>query len=127
VELIIVLVIIVMLAAILIPFSMDKINEAKGNAEIAETRMIVVGLQTMMTAAYASGREDVLLDKTDMYNICLSETGEQELVDLLDMEAGVITQIKIDEQNEVNGFVYETEKGSQLVYDEGKYVIVDLY
>jgi type II secretory pathway pseudopilin PulG len=127
VELIIVLVIIVLLAAILIPFSMDKISEAKGNAEIAETRMIVLGLQTMMTESYASGRENVLLDKGDVYNIRLSETGKKELADLLAVEVGLITQIKIDEQNAVNGFVYETEKGSQIIYDEGKYVIVDLY
>jgi prepilin-type N-terminal cleavage/methylation domain-containing protein len=126
-ELLVVLVIIVLLAAILLPFAFDRIEEAKKNAEIADAHTIAVAMQSLMTLAYADGRNDELLDKTDIYNIRLTARGKEEINDLMNMEAGPVTHIKIDDNNTVNGFVYVTEKGSRIVYDEGKFTVVELY
>jgi prepilin-type N-terminal cleavage/methylation domain-containing protein len=127
IELIVVLVIIVALAAILLPFAFNRIDEAKTNAEIAETRTIAVAVQTMMTMTYERADDDGLLDRTDLYDVRLTSAGREKLNDLTGMDAGPLTHIKIDDRNAVNGFVYRTERGSQVVYDEGAYSVVELY
>jgi hypothetical protein len=122
-----VLVIIILIILLILPQLLDKIETAKMNAEIAESRTATVALQTVLTMAYEDAGTDKILNRTDIYNVRPTKLCRKEMRDLADIEMGRITHIKVGAMNEVNGFVYKTLKGSIVVFDAGVYTVTDLY
>jgi type IV pilus assembly protein PilA len=127
IELLIVLVIIALLIALLIPYVIDTINDAKTKAEIAETRNIVVALQTVLSLSYDDKIEREFLDRTDIYNLVLTKRGKREIKDLLGIEYGKISHIKASSSNKLTGFHYVTVRGSTVIFEKDKLSMKELY
>jgi type II secretory pathway pseudopilin PulG len=126
-ELIVVLVLIILIIMLILPNLLDKIETAKMNAEIAESRNATVALQATLTLSYADSNTDKMLDKTDIYNVRPTKECRKVMNELVGFELGRITHIKIGDINGVIGFVYTTLKGSTVIFDDGEYTVTDLY
>lgn len=105
VELIVVLVIIAILAAMLIPALTGYIDKAKNKSIIAETRSAVMAAQTLVDEAY--GKTDVGegLEETDI--------AVEDIAELAEVDATKISNFKLNEDG---------TKVATLTYTDGKKV-----
>lgn len=109
VELIVVLAILAILAALLIPTMTGYIDKANEEKIIAETRMVVLAAQTVASEGYASKEEPWDEDRVEL--LSTDGTGTyQEVVDLSEVE-GNIASIEV-----VSG------KVQRVVYKNNNYI-----
>ncbi|MDR3304886.1 MAG: hypothetical protein LBS85_02485 [Clostridiales Family XIII bacterium] len=128
-ELLVVLVILALLAALLLPKVLHYIDEAKSNAEIAETRTVTVTLQSILSLNYDSEPETdaAYFDRTDTYNIRLTDRAHEEMVALCETELGDVDHILIGGGNMLISYQYRTLLGSVVLYKDGDYSVLELY
>jgi hypothetical protein len=112
---------------LILPNLSGKIETAKTNAEIAETRTATLALQSVLTFSYADVDLRKVLNNTDIYNVRPTKDCREEMKKLTGTELGQITHIKLGDAGGVTGFVYKTLKGSTVIFDGGTYTVSDLY
>lgn len=104
VELIVVLVIIAILAAMLIPALTGYIDKAKNKSIIAETRSAVMAAQTLIDEEYG---------KTNVGKLVETEIAVKDIADLAEVDAAKISNFKLNEDG---------TKVATLTYTDGKKV-----
>lgn len=129
VELIVVLVILAILAALLIPSLTGYIDRARQESVVAETRMVVLAAQTVLSEDY--GQKDTFTDGTIVYPVTDDEgevKPDDELseheklggeISLLSETEGNF-EITYSEQAKVLTVTY-THNGYKCTYDNGTY------
>ncbi len=122
VELIVVLVILAILAALLIPALTGYIDEAKEKQIIAETRMVVMAAQTVVSENYGADDTDLYdgnADKTKIAALAEIEADAIKVITLgTDSEAGTIAIVVY--QGEDSYCTY-TEADNTYVVTKGTY------
>ncbi len=112
VELIVVLMILAILAALLIPSLTGYIDKAKEKALIAQTRQAVMAAQTVIDEEYAIG--EVEKSKT---SYVVAEGSE--IYELAELEGrGTISEIAL-ENGKITQLVWTTEDGEACTYSYG--------
>ena len=111
VELIVVLVILSILAAMLAPSLTGYIDKAKGKQVEAELHQAVVATQTFADEAYAKGDEDY------------SEVTLEDIADLAEIE-GNLTKVVVDEDGKVVYAEMEGKNGVEGYYSEGGGIVI---
>lgn len=127
IELLAVLVIIALLTSILIPWTSDEIKKAKQRAEIAEARVVMLALQTVLITSYAEERLDAVLDRSSRHSIGVHPNGILEMELLAGIDLGELSDIQMTSAYRIEGFRYTTPKGSLVVYAEGEFAVEKLY
>ena len=127
VELIVVLVIIAILAALLIPALTGYINKAKEKSITAETRQVVMAAQTLVDEKYSE------LDSTNASGITVLDTSEATIstddvkklaevsgrIDKVVVAEGKVTKVQYTSQNKTCYYTAGTTgKQSTYVYDK---------
>ncbi|MDR0852297.1 MAG: prepilin-type N-terminal cleavage/methylation domain-containing protein [Clostridiales Family XIII bacterium] len=125
-ELTIVILIIAILAAILLPIALRYIDDAKRNAEIAETRTVTIALQATLDLGFADGNTYSYINRTDIYDLRLSEAGQAAIENLIGTEIGAVSHIVFTEGNTLQSYEYLTLGKSVVVYDNGNYTVTEL-
>lgn len=120
VELIVVLVIIAILAAMLIPALTGYINRAKNKSIVAETRSVVMAAQTLADEAYAKAdvNGNVSFDKT---NTATTGTTYVSVANLAEVAVTNIDTIEVGKDNRagvITKVVYKTG-GKTCTYTAG--------
>jgi prepilin-type N-terminal cleavage/methylation domain-containing protein len=126
-ELLAVLVIIALLTSVLFPWTLDEIRKAKQRAEIAETRVVMLALQTLLVTSYAEERLDAVLDRSNRTSIGLHPNGIEEMEYLAGIALGELYDIQMTSAYQIEGFRYTTPNGSLVVYAEGAFAVEKLY
>ena len=138
VELIVVLAIVALAAAIFLPMAYSSVRVAKEKAEIAETQTATLTLQAVLTITYGKaviGDKDGLLSITDLIyfdtddvrNVKLTEMAYREMKDLAGVNFGVVENIVLESNIVLASFRYYTLSGSTVDYNNGQYFVVELY
>jgi len=127
IELSVVILIIMLLAAILLPNILSKAKEAKKTSEIYEARMTLIALQTALTADREEGKRDRILNRTDVYNVRPTEYGLRKMKEYAGIPIGTVSNIKVTPSDSVYGFVYYSTHESIVIYDRGEYTISVLH
>ncbi|MGO5083196.1 type IV pilin protein [Oliverpabstia intestinalis] len=101
VELIVVLVIIAILAAMLIPAMTGYINKAKEKSITSETRQAVMAAQTLVDEKYATNQETKI-------TVSDAETSSVKFDDIKELAEvkGTISKVTVDEDGKVTELVY---------------------
>lgn len=110
VELIVVLVI---LAALLIPALTGYINKAKEKKVIAETRMAVMAVQTMNSDYYAA--KNANMDWTK-----LTDTQKDEFKELAEIDADTVSNVTFNDKHAVSTLTYTSDKKT-CTYENNQY------
>ena len=137
-ELIVVLLIMALLAAILFPRVLGNIQVAKENAEIAATHTVTVTLQSLLTMTY--GREIVddngdplsladltYFDVLDRSNVKLTPVAYREMEDLAGTSFGVVERIVLKDKITLYSFRYTTTQGATVDYNSGDYFVIKMH
>ncbi len=118
VELIVVLVIIAILAALLIPALTGYINKAKEKTIVAETRQCVMAAQTLVDEAY--GTIDA---ESSQYGIKISDTNQSGFITVLTGNVAELAEVSKDNiksaevvEGKIVRLVYETD-GKTCTYE----------
>lgn len=101
VELIVVLVIIAILAAMLIPAMTGYINKAKEKSITSETRQAVMAAQTLVDEKYATNQET----KITVSDAATSSVKFDDIKELAEVK-GTISKVTVDEDGKVTELVY---------------------
>lgn len=101
VELIVVLVIIAILAAMLIPAMTGYINKAKEKSITSETRQAVMAAQTLVDEKYATNQET----KITVSDAATSSVKFDDIKKLAEVK-GTISKVTVDEDGKVTELVY---------------------
>ena len=112
VELIVVLVIIAILAAMLIPAMTGYINKAKEKSITSETRQAVMAAQTLVDEKYATTQETQIT----VGNVETSLVKIKDIQDLAEVK-GEISDVAVDKDGKVTKFVYT--KGGKTCTSNG--------
>jgi len=137
-ELVVVLVILALLAAILLPRVLDNIRIAKESAEIASTQTAAVTLQALLNMTYAneirnpdgsslSYNDLIRTDPEDRTNTTLTYRAYAEMHDLAGVGFGDVNQVVIEDRITLVSFRYTTHNGSIVDFYRGQYFIVELH
>ena len=112
VELIVVLVIIAILAAMLIPAMTGYINKAKEKSITSETRQAVMAAQTLVDEKYATNQETKI-------TVSDAETSSVKFDDIKKLAEvqGIISKVTVGEDGKVTELVY-TNGGKTCTYNE---------
>lgn len=101
VELIVVLVIIAILAAMLIPAMTGYINKAKEKSITSETRQAVMAAQTLVDEKYATNQEtQITVDDVETSSVKFDDI--KKLAEV----KGTISKVTVDEDGKVTELVY---------------------
>lgn len=111
VELIVVLVIIAILAAMLIPAMTGYINKAKEKSITSETRQAVMAAQTLVDEKYATTQETQIT----VGNVETSLVKIKDIQDLAEVK-GEISDVAVDKDGKVTKLVY-TNGGKTCIYN----------
>ncbi len=112
VELIVVLIILTILAALLIPALTGYIDKAKEKQIIAETRQAVMAAQTLGDEAYAATGKKPIIDKTTSVPVP-KEKGKvylAEIEELADVPAGSVSTVTYNPDASIAKLVYKHGK-----------------
>ena len=111
VELIVVLVIIAILAAMLIPAMTGYINKAKEKSITSETRQAVMAAQTLVDEKYATNQETKI-------TVSDAETSSVKFDDIKKLAEvqGIISKVTVGEDGKVTELVY-TNGGKTCTYN----------
>jgi hypothetical protein len=114
----------VVILVLVFPYVQKQLKEAKTNAEISETRMVVTGLQIMLTKNYEEDEMSELIRPlgSDLY--ILTGKGRLQIEKDLGTKVGEIDNISFSSNNSLSGFEYITKKGSAVVFTKDKQIIV---
>ena len=130
VELIVVLVILAILAALLIPALTGYIDKANQEKVIAETRMVVMGIQTEASSAYAQGGVNATWTPggTDGHIATIVKLAEiSTLTDAADskakFQATIDTDCKVKQVVYYDGAKYYCVYNGEATSDDAKYTV----
>lgn len=126
IELIVVILFILLIAALLLPNLLDRVKDAKMSAEISEARMATLALQTVLVIDREK-EEDTILNRTDIYDIRLTKDGLERVKELTGSPFGTLKEIKIDTNDKIISYKYRTVHGSLVEYMDGAYEVIDLH
>ena len=138
-ELVFVLVIISLLLAILLPKVLENIQAAKESAEIVETYMVTISLQSLLIMTYGNEITDedtgdqltiadlTYFDVEDRSNIKLTYKAYREMKQLAGTNFGVVENIVLKNRITLYSFRYYTPNGSIVDYNNGRYSVTELY
>lgn len=126
VEVLVVMVILAILAAVTVPTFTGYIDKAKEEVYLTEARLVSTGVQTYIIEQYAQGTLDREHIKTDLMGYGMGEP-DHVLTDLLrgSYTAGAsITSVVVDTRNGVyEGMIYEVE-GYEIEIMQGKTAVI---
>ena len=113
VELIVVLVILGILAAIMVPVLTGWINKAKNQDAILECRSVVMAAQGQAAEEYANN------PKGSMNEIMTREVTVTAILKTAATDGAIsVNTIKLDESTTVTGLIYTTARGIAVIYDK---------
>jgi len=138
VEIIVVMVVVALTAAILLPKIYGTVQLAKENAEITETQTVTLALQAVLTMTYGKANigdkgdhlsfaDLTYFDKDDISNIKLTERAYKEMSELAGVGFGDVENIVLENKITLKSFRYYTRSGSTVDYHNGEYFVVELY
>ena len=127
IELIVVILVILLIAAFVLPNVFSKVKETKKTSEIYEARMTLIALQTALVADREDGQRDRILDRTDVYNVCPTKYGLEQMKKYAGIPIGSVSNIKVTPGDSVYGFVYYSTHESIVIYEKGEYTISVLH
>lgn len=121
VELIVVLVILAILAALLIPALTGYIDKANAEKAVAETRMVVMAIQTESSSTYAKGElKNNSANKTD--GNLPSTTNIDKLAEVKGLQTSAFYKAEVSSTGTVLAVQYEN--GTYIcVYKDGAYTV----
>lgn len=130
VELIVVLVILSILAALLIPSLSGYIEKARDKQIIMQTRQAVMAAQTLFDEVYAS---DLSMASPVCEDVCQLLKNKNMLKDLytlaeLDMTKGTIQEVQTDATGKISALTWHLTGGRSCTYDVKKddpYIVSD--
>jgi prepilin-type N-terminal cleavage/methylation domain-containing protein len=126
VELCTVIVIIAIMAAILLPIALHYVDDAKKNAEIAETRTITLALQATLDLSYVDRDTYEYINRTDIYDVRLSKAGTEAVEEMIGTSIGTVTHLAFDTSNELLSYIYISLTGATIQYERGEYTVLSL-
>ena len=138
-ELLFVLVIISLLLTILLPKVLESIQIAKETAEIVETRMVTISLQSLLIMTYGNEITDedtgdpltladlTYFDIADRSNVKLTYKAYREMKQLSGVDFGVVENVVLKNRITLYSFRYYTPNGSIVDYNNGRYSVTKLY
>lgn len=120
VELIVVLVILGILAAIMVPALLGWIDKAKNQHAILECRSVVQAAQAQVAEEYGKKSED------DLEKIINDSETIAKIVGLAGVNGTLYNKTTLDEKNIVYHLEYETKNEVKVVYDRGAVPVYQL-
>lgn len=122
VELIVVIVIIGILAAILVPSALKWMDKAKDRQAMSEGRAVYNAVQTT-AAEFVSEDKEVPIGEITITSGQQSDSFIGTVYDSAGIKKGYSAVVKLDDKNQIEEFSYEQTGGKKVVYEDSKWVV----